>query len=307
MVSSTQPRVGFVGVGKLGRPMAQRLMQFGFDLIIFDPDDAAISQFEGTSVSIAKSLDNLVMECEIICLCLPGPNEMKKVMLGQGGIEANIRPGTLIIDHTTNSPTLVREVEKRLKLRKAAMVDAPVSGGVEGAAKGSLTTLIGGDTVDFERARALLKSFSNTMLHVGPIGAGTVAKLMNNLAAFALDQVIAECLTIGESAGIEANRLLQALQQSAIGKGGNLHERIPETFMKGDFNPRFTLYGAHKDLHLAVVMADEGKVPVKMARHVLGELETALSMGLGDRDASIAMTLQEERSGIHISNRPTEK
>ena len=307
MVSSTHPRVGFVGVGKLGRPMAQRLMQFGFDLIIFDTDDSATSQFKGTSVSVAKSLDELALECEIICLCLPGPGEMKKVMLGQGGIEINIRPGTLIIDHTTNSPTLVRQVEKRLKLRKAAMVDAPVSGGVEGAAKGSLTTLIGGDTVDFERARPLLESFSNTMLHVGPIGAGTVAKLMNNLAAFALDQVIAECLTIGESAGIEANKLLHALQQSAIGKGGNIHERIPDTFMKGDFEPRFTLNGAHKDLHLAVEVADEGKVPIKIARNVLNELKTALSMGLGDRDASIAMTLQEERSGIHISNRHTKK
>ena len=187
------------------------------------------------------------------------------------------------------------------------MVDAPVSGGVEGAAKGSLTTLIGGDSRDVEHARILLESFSNTILHVGSIGAGTVAKLMNNLAAFALDQIIVECLTIGESAGIEANRLLHALQQSAIGKGGNLHERIPATFMKGDFKPRFTLNGAHKDLHLAVEIANEGGVPIRIARNVLDELETALSMGLGDRDASIAMTLQEERSGIHISTRFSEK
>ena len=287
--------------------MAQRLMQSGFDLVVFDTDDLATSKFEGTNVSVAKSLDELVVECNIICLCLPGPDEMGKVMFGKGGVEVNIRPGTLVIDHTTNSPTLVRQVEKRLKLRKAAMIDAPVSGGVEGAATGSLTTLIGGDSRDVEHARILIESFSNTILHVGSIGAGTVAKLMNNLAAFALDQVIAECLTIGESAGIEANRLLQALQQSAIGKGGNLHERIPETFMIGDFKPRFTLNGAHKDLNLAVEMADEGKVPVRIARTVLDELETALSMGLGDRDASIAMTLQEERSGIYISTRPTEK
>jgi len=307
MVSNTHPRVGFVGVGKLGRPIAQRLIQSGFDLVVFDKEDAATSQFEGTSACVTKSLHKLAMECGVICLCLPGPREMEEVMLGEGGIEVNIRPGTLIIDHTTNSPTLVRQVEKRLKLQQAAMGDAPVSGGVEGAAKGSLTTLIGGESINFERARVLLESFSNSILHVGPIGAGTVAKLMNNLAAFALDQVIAECLTIGESAGIEASRLLQALQQSAIGKGGNLHERIPETFMKGDFNPRFTLDGAHKDLHLAVEMADEGKVPVKIARNVLDELKTALSMGLGDLDASIVMTLQEERSGIHISNRLTKK
>jgi 3-hydroxyisobutyrate dehydrogenase len=287
--------------------MAQRLMQSGFDLVVFDTDDLATSQFKGTNVSVAKSLNKLVIECSIICLCLPGPEEMEQAMFGKGGVEVNIRPGTLVIDHTTNSPSLVRQVEKRLKLRKAAMVDAPVSGGVEGAAKGSLTTLIGGASRDVERAQVLLESFSNTIIHVGSIGAGTVAKLMNNLAAFALDQVIVECLTIGESAGIEANRLLQALQQSAIGKGGNLHERIPATFMKGDFKPRFTLNGAHKDLHLAVEMADEGGVPVRLARNVMDELETALSMGLGDRDASIAMTLQEERSGIHISTRCSEK
>ncbi|SVB81411.1 uncharacterized protein METZ01_LOCUS234265, partial [marine metagenome] len=124
-VSSTHPRVGFVGIGKLGRPMAQRLMQSGFDLVVFDTDDLATSKFEGTNVSVAKSLDELVVECNIICLCLPGPDEMEKVMFGKGGVEINIRPGTLVIDHTTNSPTLVRQVEKRLKLRKAAMVDAP--------------------------------------------------------------------------------------------------------------------------------------------------------------------------------------
>ena len=111
MVSSMQPRVGFVGVGKLGSPMVHRLEQSGVDLTVFDRDDTATSQFNGSVVSVSKSLDNLAMECGIICLCLPGPHEMKKVMLGQGGIEANIRPGTLVIDHTTNSPSLVREVE----------------------------------------------------------------------------------------------------------------------------------------------------------------------------------------------------
>ncbi len=304
MASRKTSRVGFVGVGKIGRPMAQQLLRAGHDLLVFDTDDMARSAFEGTAATVATSLADLVSRCEIICLCLPGPPEVEQIVFGEDGIGSIVQPGTLLVDHTTNSPAVVRQVGEHLRLRGAAMVDAPVSGGVEGAADGTLTTLIGGEPEHVERARPLLEAFSTAIVHVGSLGAGTVAKLMNNLAAFSMDQVIGECLTIGVKAGIGPDRLLEALQQAAIGKGGNLHVRLPDTFMKGDFEPRFTLNGAHKDIQLAVALADEVGVPVKIARTVLGEMETALSRGFGDRDASIVMTLQEERAGVHISSRP---
>ena len=303
MASRRDSRVGFVGVGKLGRPMAQRILRAGHDLLVFDTEAAARSAFQGTTAEVATSLTELVSECGIICLCLPGPAEVEQVVLGRDGVGSTVRPGTLVVDHTTNSPTVVRQVGEQLRLRGAALVDAPVSGGIEGAAAGTLTTLIGGEPEHVERARPLLEAFSTAIVHVGPLGAGTVAKLMNNLATFALDQVIGECLTIGARAGIEPDRLLEALQQSAIGKGGNLHVRMPDTFMKGDFEPRFTLAGAHKDVRLAVGLAEESGVPIRIARAVLDEIESALSKGLGDRDASIVMTLQEERAGVHISSR----
>ena len=297
MASRRHSRVGFAGVGKLGRPMARQLSRAGHDLLVFDTDAAAISAFQGTAVSVATSLPELVSGGGIGCLCLPGPSEVEHAVFGRGGIGSIVQPGTLVIDHTTNSPTVVRQVGEQLRLRGAALVDAPVSGGIEGAAAGTLTTLIGGEIEHVERARPLLEAFSTAIVHVGPLGAGTVAKLMNNLAAFALDQVIGECLTIGAKAGIEPDRLLKALQQSAIGKGGNLQVRIPDTFRKGDFEPRFTLAGAHKDVQLAVGLAEEAGVPIRIARAVLEEIETALSKGFGDRDASIVMTLQEERAG----------
>jgi 3-hydroxyisobutyrate dehydrogenase len=283
--------------------MALQLLRAGFDLVVFDRDEVARSAFEGTAAVVASSLGELVGECEFICLCLPGPVEVEEVVLGQDGIESLIRPGTLLVDHTTNSPDVVQRVGERLRLRGAAMVDAPISGGVEGAADGTLTTLIGGETEDVERARVVLEAFSTAIVHVGGLGSGTVAKLMNNLAAFSLDQVIGECLTIGVKAGIDPDRLLDALQQAAIGKGGNLHVRLPDTYMKGDFEPRFSLATAHKDIRLAVELADEVGVPVKIARMVLEEMGTALSMGLGGSDASIVMTLQEERAGVEISTR----
>ena len=303
MASRRDSRVGFVGVGKLGRPMAQRILRAGHDLLVFDTEAAARSAFQGTTAEVATSLTELVSECGIVCLCLPGPAEVEQVVLGRDGVGSTVRPGTLVVDHTTNSPTVVRQVGEQLRLRGAALVDAPVSGGIEGAAAGTLTALIGGEPEHVERARPLLEAFSTAIVHVGPLGAGTVAKLMNNLATFALDQVIGECLTIGARAGIEPDRLLEALQQSAIGKGGNLHVRMPDTFMKGDFEPRFTLAGAHKDVRLAVGLAEESGVPIRIARAVLDEIESALSKGLGDRDASIVMTLQEERAGVHISSR----
>ncbi|MCI0803281.1 MAG: NAD(P)-dependent oxidoreductase [Chloroflexi bacterium] len=283
--------------------MAQRILRAGHDLLVFDTEASARSAFQGTTAEVATSLTELASECGIVCLCLPGPAEVEQVMSGRDGIGSTVRPGTLVVDHTTNSPTVVRQVGEQLRLRGAALIDAPVSGGIEGAAAGTLTALIGGEPEHVERARPLLEAFSTAIVHVGPLGAGTVAKLMNNLATFALDQVIGECLTIGARAGIEPDRLLEALQQSAIGKGGNLHVRMPDTFMKGDFEPRFTLAGAHKDVRLAVGLAEESGVPIRIARAVLDEIESALSKGLGDRDASIVMTLQEERAGVHISSR----
>ncbi|HIK89899.1 MAG TPA: NAD(P)-dependent oxidoreductase [Dehalococcoidia bacterium] len=307
MVSDGLSRVGFVGVGKIGRPMAMQLLGAGFELMVFDSDAGALVAFERTSAAVAGSLAELVSECDIVCLCLPGPVEVEQVVLGEGGIEslieAGIKSGMLLVDHTTNSPEVVRLVGDRLAARGAFVIDAPISGGVEGAADGTLTTLVGGDSEQVLRARPLLEAFSTAVVHVGELGAGTVAKLMNNLACYAMDQVIGECLTIGVKAGIGADRLLGALQQAAIGKGGNLHVRLPDTFMKGDFDARFTLAGAFKDIGLAVELAEEVGVPVRLADSVLGEMETAVSRGLGDRDASIVLTLQEERAGVEISSR----
>jgi 3-hydroxyisobutyrate dehydrogenase len=303
MALGESSRVGFIGVGKIGRPMAMQLLRAGHDLVVFDVDESALSLFDDTEATIAGSVEQLVAECDIVCLCLPGPAEVEELVLGEGGIESFVREGMLLVDHTTNSPDVVRAIGERLKLKAASVIDAPISGGVEGAAEGSLTTLIGGEADDVERARPFVEAFSSEVVHVGLLGAGTIAKLMNNLAAFSLDQVIGECLTIGVKAGLDADRLLEALQLAAIGKGGNIQVRIPETYMRGDFEPRFTLKGAHKDIGLAVGLADEVGVPVKIARTVLDEMDTAISMGLGDRDASIAMTLQEKRAGVEISSR----
>lgn len=292
--------VAFIGIGKIGRPMAERVARADFDLAIYDLDASARAAFGSGPVRVAGSAREAAASSEIVCLCLPGPPEVEELVFGDGGIFSSLRAGALLVDHTTGSPRLARRAGAVLPLRDAAFLDAPVSGGVEGATAGTLTTLVGGVESDLDRARPVLEAFSSTVVHVGPTGAGTIAKLMNNLACFTLDQVIAECLSIGLKAGVEPEALLAALQASAIGQGGNLHVRIPDTFMRNDFEPRFTLAGARKDLSLAVELADELDVPAEFAQKCLDALDEAYGRGDGDRDASIAMTLQEERAGVRV-------
>ena len=290
--------VAFIGVGKIGTPMAARLIAAGHELVVYDKSQGAAERMAGSNVEVAESAAAAVEACETVFTCLPGPSEFNDLLFGDDSLAGALRQGSILVDHTTNSPEVISSAAARLEDRGVSLIDVPVSGGVEGARTGDLTALVGGSETDVVRVRPYLDAMCSSVFHLGPVGSGTVAKLMNNLACFTLDQVIAECLTIGVKAGADPQRLFDALKGSALGKGGNINVRLVETFMRSDFEPRFTLAGAHKDLSLALELADSLNVPLRITPLALSELREAVERGLGDRDASIAMTLQEERSGV---------
>ena len=290
--------VAFIGVGKIGTPMAERLVAAGHNLVVYDKNRDAAECLADPNVGVADSAAAAAETCDILLTCLPGPNEFNALLFGEDALAGALREGSVLVDHTTNSPAVISSAAERLETAGVSLIDAPVSGGVEGARIGDLTALVGGDENDVERVRPYIDAMCSSVFHLGPVGSGTVAKLMNNLACFTLDQVIAECLTIGVKAGVDPQSLFDALKGSALGKGGNINVRLVETFMHSDFEPRFTLAGAYKDLSLAVELADNLEVPLRISRLALAELAEAKDRGLGGRDASIAMTLQEERSGV---------
>ena len=296
--------VAFIGVGKIGTPMAERLIAAGHSLMVYDKDRGAAESLSGPNVKVADSAVAAAEASDVLLTCLPGPAEFNELLFGDDALAGALRQGTVLVDHTTNSPTVISSAAERLATQGVSLIDAPVSGGVEGARIGDLTALVGGDDAAVDRVRLYIDAMCSSVFHLGPVGSGTVAKLMNNLACFTLDQVIAECLTIGVKAGIDPQILFDALKGSALGKGGNINVRLVETFMRSDFEPRFTLAGAHKDLSLAVELAGRLDVPLRISPLALAELAEAKERGLGDRDASIAMTLQEERSGVRA--RPTD-
>ena len=182
----------------------------------------------------------------------------------------------------------------------AAMLDAPVSGGMEGAQTRDLLVMAGGEPAAFERARPLLEAIAKRVIHTGGIGTGSIAKIMHNSASFTLDLVLAECWTAGVKAGIDAATIVNVFNEAALGQMMSLKVRLPATWLRGDFEPRFSLALARKDLGLAQELARATDTPMRLGAFCEQEMIEAMARGWGDRDASIFLTLQEERANIQV-------
>jgi 3-hydroxyisobutyrate dehydrogenase-like beta-hydroxyacid dehydrogenase len=296
----TAMKIGFIGVGNIGAPIAGQLLKAGYPLLAHDIRRSNAEKLLAAGAIWADAPAALAAECDVVATCLPGPTEMEAVCLGPAGIAAHLKPGALYIDHTTNAPSLVRRVHSLLARRNIAMLDAPVSGGMEGAQTRDLLVMAGGDDAAFACARPLLDAIAKRVIHTGAIGTGSVAKIMHNCASFTLDMLLAECWTTGVKAGIDAATIVRVFNEAALGQQMSMKVRLPATYLRGDFDPRFSLALAKKDLGLAMDLARETKTPMRLAALCEQELTEAMARGWAGRDASIALTLQEERAGIEV-------
>jgi 3-hydroxyisobutyrate dehydrogenase len=293
-------KIGFIGVGNIGAPIAGQLLKAGHALVIHDIRPEAASALLAAGAAWSSSTAALAADCEVVATCLPGPTEMEQVWLEPGGLAGHLKAGALYIDHTTNSPELVRRVHALLAERGVAMLDAPVSGGMEGAKTGDLLVMAGGEPAAFERARLLLNAVAKRVIYTGSIGTGSIAKIMHNSASFTLDLVMAECWTTGVKAGIDAATIVNVFNEAALGQMMSLKVRLPATWLRGNFDPRFSLALARKDLGLAQELARATDTPMRLGALCEQEKIEAMARGWGNRDASIFLTLQEERAKVQV-------
>jgi 3-hydroxyisobutyrate dehydrogenase len=293
-------KIGFIGVGNIGAPIAAQLLRAGHRLVVHDIRRAAADPLLRAGAAWADTMAALAAECQVVATCLPGPTEMEQVCLGPGGIVEHLRPGALYIDHTTNAPALVRRVHALLAEKGVDMLDAPVSGGMEGAQTRDLLVMAGGAPAAFARARPFLDAVAKRVMHVGGIGAGSVAKILHNSATFTLDLVMAECWTVALKAGVDAATIVEVFNEAALGHMMNLKVRLPATLFRGDFAPRFSLALARKDLGLALDLARATGTPMRLGALCEQEMIEAIGCGWAGRDASIFLTLQEERAGVEV-------
>lgn len=294
-------RVGFIGLGTMGARMALNLRAAGYDIVVNDIRRDAGAPHLQAGATWADSARMMAEAADVVFTSLPGPREVEEVALGDNGLLASMRHGTAWFDLSTNSPAVVRRLHERFSAQGVAMLDSPVSGGPAGAKSRKLALWVSGDKAAFDQHKPVLDAIGDQVMYVGPIGAGTVAKLVHNTAGYAILAALGEVFTLGVKAGVEPLALWRALRQGAFGRRRTF-DRLAEQFLPHRFDPPdFALKLAHKDVTLATELGRELDVPLRIAALVHAELTEALHRGWGDRDSRIFMLLQEERAGVDIA------
>ena len=293
-------KVGFIGLGTMGAGMALNVLKAGHHLTVNDVRrDAAGPHLEAGAVW-ADSGRDVAEASDILFTSLPGPPEVEAVALGERGILSGISAGKVYFDLSTNSPTRVRHIHDAFADQGAHMLDAPVSGGPQGARSGRLAIWVGGDKEVFERCKPVLDAIGDQALYVGAIGTGSIAKLVHNCTGYILQTALAETFTMGVKAGVEPLALWQSVRQGALGRRRTF-DGMQQNYLPGRFDPPdFALRLARKDVALAVEVGREFDVPMRLANLTLAELTEGLNRGWGHRDSRAAMLLQEERAAVEV-------
>jgi 3-hydroxyisobutyrate dehydrogenase-like beta-hydroxyacid dehydrogenase len=294
-------KIGFIGLGTMGRHMATNLQKAGHELVVHDVRREAAEPHVKAGARWADSPRAVAEAADVVFASLPEPKDVEAVALDEKtGLLPGLAAGKAFFDLSTNSPTVVRRLHAIFKARGVDMFDAPVSGGPRGAESGRLALWIGGDEAAFAKYKPVVDAIGDQAYYVGPIGAGSVAKLVHNCAGYIVQTALAEVFTMGVKAGVDPLTIWKAVRQGAGGRRRTF-DGLADQFLPGTFDPpAFALRLAHKDVSLAVALGREHKVPMKLANITLEEMTEALNRGWADRDSRVAMLLQEERAGVEI-------
>ncbi|TMQ27383.1 MAG: NAD(P)-dependent oxidoreductase [Candidatus Rokuibacteriota bacterium] len=293
-------KVGFIGLGIMGASMASNVQQRGHQLVVHDLRPEAAKPHVAAGATWADTPRRVAEAVDVVLTSLPGPPEVEAVALGPNGLLEGLSAGKAYVDLSTNSPTLMRRIHEEFAKRGIHVLDAPVSGGPRGARSRRLAVWVGGDENVFAKYKPVLDAMGDQVIRVGPIGSGSIAKLVHNCTSFAVQTVLAEVFTLGVKAGVEPAALWQAVRYGATGRQRTF-DRLADGFLPARYDPaNFALRLAHKDVTLATALGREHKVPMRMANLVLEEMTEALNRGWGERDSRSPMLLQQERAGVEV-------
>ncbi len=296
---SVAERIGFLGIGAMGQPMAANLLRRGLDVTVLvhrRPEPARA--LESLGARVAGSLADLIAGCPMVIACLPTSAEVEATVLGPGGVLDAGAPGGIFVDMGTSRPASTQMLARRLHEREIAMVDAPITGGVRGAAEGTLTIYAGGRAEDVARVRPALDAMGRAIFHMGDIGSGHVTKLLNNMISLSSMAVLAEVLPLGVRAGLDPARLVDAL--SAGSAAAPMLQARSTRILDREFTPSFQVALAHKDLRLAHELAQEHNLPVPATTSALLTYTMARSLGLDAEDTVALVKVWERLAGVEV-------
>lgn len=297
-MTEANARIAFIGVGHMGKHMAASLIRNGFDVVICDRRPEARNEEVLSGATWADTPAEAAAGADAVVTSLPGPPQVDQVVLGEHGVIEGIRDGAVYIDMSTSTPESIRAIEAAAAGR-FEVVDAPVAGGMRGARNGTLTIMAGATDAGFAAALPVLQGMGEQIIKVGPVGAGHVAKLVNNMMTIVNGITAMEAMVVGVKAGVDPEKLIE-VAKAGTGDSFSLN-LFPYVIFKGNFDPaKFALSLAAKDLRLAVEYADQLGVPMHVVPEASRALADAEQQGLADRDWSSYITLLEQAADVEV-------
>jgi len=291
-------RVGFIGLGIMGGGMARNLLKAGFELRVWNRTASRMDELAAAGASACASPAEVAAGSDIVITCVSDTPDVVQVILGDDGVIEGARPGSLVIDMSTISPETTREIAEQLGERGIHMLDAPVSGGSEGAQRGTLSIMVGGEEAHFRRAMPVFEAMGKTITHVGQSGDGQSVKLVNQILVVVNALAMSEALLFAQAAGVDLGKALAAVREGA-GGSWMLSNRGPQILAR-DWRPGFMIDLQQKDVRLALEAADRNGVPL-LATSLVGNLYRTLQQaGLGAEGNHALIKALERLAGIEV-------
>ena len=291
--------VGFIGLGIMGQGMARNLLKAGFPLTVWNRTAAKTQPFVETGAQAAAATPaDLARRSDVIVICVSDTPDVEAVILGEQGVLAGVKPGSLVIDCSTISPIVTKQLNQKLAAQGVAMLDAPVSGGSEGAAQGTLSIMVGGKAEAFNRALPVLQAMGKKITHVGPAGAGQTVKLVNQILVVGTMQAVSEALMFAQASGVDLEKTLEAVSGGAAGSW-MLSNRWPQAIRR-DWRPGFMIDLQQKDVRLVLKAADDMGVPLPATALIHQLYRTLQARGLGREGNHALVKALEYLAGFEV-------
>lgn len=291
-------KIGFIGLGIMGKPMSRNLLKAGYEVVVYNRSSRAIKELVEEGAEAADSPRDVAERCEVIITMLPNSPDVREVIIGPNGVLEEVRPGSIVIDMSSISPIVSREIAAKLAEKGVEMLDAPVSGGEPKAIDGTLSVMVGGKQEVFDQCYSLLMKMAGSVVRTGEIGAGNVTKLANQIIVALNIAAMSEALVLATKAGVEPELVYQAIRGGLA--GSTVLDAKAPLIMDRKFDPGFRINLHIKDLNNALETSHEMGVPLPLTAAVMEMMQALRVDGLGEADHSSLVQYYEKMAKVEV-------
>lgn len=296
-------KIGYAGMGIMGRGMAANMLRAGHDVTVWNRTRSRTESLVSRGAAVAETPAALAAACDIIMMCVSDTPDVEDVTFGPSGLAEGLVAGKLIVDHSTISASVTKSLAAKVAELGAEWVDAPVSGGSEGAENGTLSIMVGGDANSIARAKPFMEAYGSSITHVGPTGSGQMVKLVNQVLVVVNGLAVSEALLLAQAGGLDLDATIAAVKGGGAGSW-MLANRGPQ-IVERDWRPGFTIDLQQKDLRLVLESADELAVPLPATSLVFQMYRALQRRGLGDEGNHALVKALEEMAGLEVGKDPS--